>query len=99
MSLMLLKDKVSVAASMLWVMLKKYVKSPISWPTLVGVLAVIVPNMLFGNPIPVLFGLVILLYDFRAVMASIALENTREIDCEVYGKAIDMIFDEEKCEL
>jgi hypothetical protein len=91
-----LKAKVVVAASMLWVLLKKYVKSPFSWPTLVSVLSVIVPNMLFGNPIPVLFGLAILLYDFRAVMALIALENTREIDYEVYGKAIDMIFDEEE---
>jgi hypothetical protein len=93
---MLLKARASVAASMLWVMLKKYVKSPVSWPTLVGLLAVIVPNMLFGNSSLVLSGLVILLYDFRAVMALIALENTREIDYEVYGKAIDMIFDEEE---
>ena len=96
MNLMLLKARASVAASMLWVMLKKYVKSPFSWPTLVGVSAAIVPNVLFGNPVPVLFGLAILLYDFRAVMALIALENTQEIDCEVYSKAIDMIFDEEE---
>ena len=64
MNLMLLKAKSGVAASMLWVMLKKYVRSPFSWPTLVGMSALIVPNMLFGNPVPVLLGLTILLYEF-----------------------------------
>lgn len=96
MNLMLLKARASVAASMLWVMLKKYVKSPISWPTLFGMSAVIVTNMFIGNFTTVLFALVILLYDFRAVMALIALQNTMEIDYEVYSKAIDMIFYEEE---
>ena len=93
---MLLKAIASVAASMLWVMLKKYVKSPISWPTLFGMSAVIVTNMFIGNFTTVLFALVILLNDFRAVMALIALQNTMEIDYEVYSKAIDMIFYEEE---
>lgn len=95
MNLMLLKAKAGVATKLLWVMLKKYVKSPFSRLTLVSMSAVIVLNMLFGNPVPVLFALAILLCDFRAVMALIALQNTLEIDCEVYGKAIDMIFDED----
>ena len=95
MNLMLLKAKAGVAARKLWAMLKKYVKSPFSRLTLVSVSAVIVLNMLFGNPVPVLFALAILLCDFRAVMALIALQNTLEIDCEVYGKAIDMIFEED----
>ena len=95
MNLMLLKAKVGVATKLLWVMLKKYVKSPFSRLTLVSVSAVIVLNMLFGNPVPVLFVLVILLCDFRAVMALIALQNTLEIDCEVYSNAIDKVFDEE----
>ena len=95
MNLMLLKAKVGVTTKLLWVMLKKYVKSPFSRLTLVSVSAVIVLNMLFGNPVPVLFALVILLCDFRAVMALIALQNTLEIDCEVYSKAIDKVFDEE----
>ena len=96
MNLMLLKARASVAASMLWVMLKKYVKSPISWPVFAGVSAMIISAMLTGDFATALFALVILLYDFRVVIASIALKNTLEIDREVYGKAIDMIFDEEE---
>ena len=41
MNLMLLKARASVVASMLWVMLKRYVKSPISWPVLAGISAMI----------------------------------------------------------
>lgn len=95
MNVFQLRAKAGVAASMLWVMLKKYVKSPFSWPTLAGMSVVIISNMFIGNFAPVLFALVILLYDFRAVMALIAFENTLEIDCEVYSKAIDMVFDED----
>ena len=95
MNLMLLKARARVAASMLWVLLKKYVKSPFSWPTLVSMSVVVITNMFVGNFASALIAFVILLYDFRAVMALIALQNTGEIDCEVYGKAIDMIFEEE----
>ena len=96
MNVLRLKAKVGVAASMLWVLLKKYVKSPFSWPTLVSMPVVVITNMFIGNFASALLAFVILLYDFRAVMALIALENTQEIDCEVYSKAIDMIFDEEE---
>ena len=95
MSLMLLKTKAYVAAGMLWVMLKKYVKSPFSWPTLIAMSVVVITNMFIGNFASVLLALTILLYDFRAVMALIALQNTLEIDCEVYGKAVEMIFEED----